>query len=197
MKKLKAFMIAICLPALGLSFDKLDDKYLTLFGDPQAFIQITQYFSMTCPHCLSLFKKDFKVIKEKYLDPKKAAWSFHPVPLDSLTIQLMDCLSKLNPSQKVIFLEALFDTIQVQDSPDIVLFLMQEAMKTFNHPIPELDQDDYIKQTPAFWDAFNFIKQEDRLAAVPAVEVNNVLYRREIPGQTFIEKQMQERVSHD
>jgi hypothetical protein len=192
MKKWKAFLIALCLPVLGFSFDKLDEKYVIVFGDEEAPVKITQYFSMTCPHCLSLFKKDFKAIKEKYLDTKKASWCFHPIPLDSLTIQLMDCLAKLTPRQKVILLEALFDTIQMQDNPDVVLFLMQEAMKTFSHPIPELDEKEYITKTQAFWDAFTFIKQEDRLDAVPAVEVNGYLYRREIPSQAFIEKQMQE-----
>ena len=195
MKTWKAFFVALCLPVLGFSLDKLDEKYLIVFGDPKAPVQITQYFSMTCPHCLSLFKKDFKVIKQKYLDTKKASWSFHPVPLDSLTVQVIDCLSKLNPRQKVILLEALLDTLQIQDGPEVVLFLIQEAMKTFSQPIVELDDKEYITKTQAFWDAFNFIKQEDHLEAVPAVEVDGVLYRKEIPDQAFIEKQMQVRLS--
>jgi hypothetical protein len=196
MKKWIAFLVALCLPMLGFSFEKLNEKYLTTFGDAQTSIHITQYFSMTCPHCLSLFKKDFKEIKTKYLDTKKASWTFHPVPLDSLTIQVMDCLSKLSSRQKVILLEALFDTLQVQDGSEVVLFLMQEAMKTFRHPIPELDEKEYITKTEAFWDAFAFIKQEDRLDAVPAVEINGIQYPREIPHQAFIEKQM-EKLSHD
>jgi hypothetical protein len=181
----------LLLPSLGLCFDKIDEKYLTVYGDSQAPIQVTQYFSMTCPHCLSLFKKDFKAIKNKYLDTKKICWTFHPVPLDSLTLQAMDCLSRLNATQKVIFLEALLDTLKVEDNPNVVLFLMQEAMKTFNQPIPNLDEQNYITNSQAFQDAFFFIKQEDRLDAVPAVEVNGVLFRRDIPDQSFIEKQVQ------
>lgn len=192
MKNWKVFLITFCLPVWGFSFDKLDEKYLIVIGDAEAPVKITQYFSMTCPHCLSLFKKDFKDLKENYLDTKKVTWTFHPVPLDSLTIQLMDCLSKLTQKQKVILFEALFDTIQMQDSSDVIIFLMQEAMKTFDHPIPELDEKIYITKTQAFWDAFNFIKQEDRLDAVPAIEVNHVLYRKEIPSRAFIEKHMQE-----
>ena len=191
MNKWKAFLFALCLPACGFSFDKLDEKYLITVGSPDSNVKIIQYFSMTCPHCISLFKKDFKTIKQKYLDTKKANWTFHPVPLDSLTVQLMDCLSKLNEKQKIILLEALFDTIQIQDNSEIVLFLMQEAMKTFDHPILNLDDKNYIIKTHAFNDAFNFIKQEDRLDAVPAVEIDKVLYRRDIPDQAFIEKHMQ------
>jgi len=191
MKNWKTLLLALCIPVCGFSLEKLDEKYLIKMGDPDSKVQIIQYFSMTCPHCLSLFKKDFQIIKEKYLDTKKASWIFHPIPLDSLTIQLMDCLSKLNPRQKEIFFEALFDTIIIQDGSDIVLFLIQEAMKTFNHPIPELDNKSYITKTQAFTDAFNYIRQEDRLDAVPAVEIDGILYRREIPDLTFIEKQMQ------
>ena len=194
MKNWKTLLLGLCLPICGFSLDHLNDKYLISIGDSHAKMQIVQYFSMTCPHCLSLFKKDFKVIKEKYLDTKKANWTFHPVPLDSLTVQMMDCLSKLDSKQKVILFEALFDTLTVQDGPDIVLFLMQEAMKTFNQPIPELDEKTYITKTEAFIDAFKFITQEDRLEAVPAVEIDGVLYRKEIPERSFIEKQMQERM---
>lgn len=192
-----ACLLALCFPVFGFSLDKLDEKYLVVYGDSKAPTQVNQYFSMTCPHCLSLFKKDFKTLKEKYLDTRKASWSFHPVPLDSLTIQLMDCLSKLTSRQKVILLEALLDTLEIQDGPEVVLFLMQEAMKTFQQPIPELDDKNYIIKTQAFQDAYNFIKQEDRLDAVPAVEVNGVLHRREIPNEAFIEKQICKRPSHD
>lgn len=193
----KAFLIILCFPVWGFSLEKLDEKYLIVFGDPQATIRVTQYFSLTCPHCLSLFQKDFKAIKDKYLETKKASWTFHPVPLDALTVQAMDCLSKLQPNQKVIFLEALLDTLQIQDNSEVVLFLMQEAMKTFNQPIPELDEKAYIIKTQAFQDAFNFIKQEDCLDAVPAVEVEGILYRKEIPDQGFIEKQMHLRLPHE
>ncbi|WP_042280645.1 thioredoxin domain-containing protein [Candidatus Protochlamydia sp. R18] len=198
MKKWKwnIFLLTLGLPMWGFSLDKLAEKYLIEFGDPQAPVQITEYFSMSCPHCLSLFKKDFKILKEKYLETKQAYWVFHPVPLDSLTVQTMDCLSKLTLKQKRTLLEALFDTLQVQDGPEVALFLLQEAMKLFDQPMPNLDEQAYIVQTEAFQAAFQFLKQEDRIKAVPSVEINAELYRQEIPNQAFIEKQMQARLSH-
>lgn len=191
----KALMLTLCFPVFGFSLEKLAEKYLISFGDSKAPMHITQYFSMTCPHCLTLFKNDFKTIKERYIDKKSMAWNFHPVPLDSLTVQLMDCLSRLSERQKVILLEALFDTLQIQDGPEVALFLMQEAMKTFDHPVPDLDKKEYIIKTQAFQDAFNFIKQEDHIDAVPSVEMKEILYRREIPNRAFIENHM--RSSHD
>ncbi len=104
----QALLLMVCgLSSEGFCLDKLDEKYLVTYGDAQASTQITQYFSLTCPHCLDLFKKDFKDLKNKYIDTKQIAWTFHPVPLDSLTVQAMECLSKLTPRQKSIFLEAL------------------------------------------------------------------------------------------
>ncbi|SPJ31865.1 unnamed protein product [Candidatus Protochlamydia amoebophila UWE25] len=108
----------------------------------------------------------------------------------------MDCLSKLTPKQKRTLLEALFDSLQVQDGPEVALFLLQEAMKLFDQPMPNLDEQAYIVQTEAFQAAFQFLKQEDRIQAVPSVEINAELYRQEIPNQAFIEKQMQARLSH-
>lgn len=193
MKKilLRGLIFMLCHSTAFLQgLDKLDEKYLVVFGDYQAENKVIQYFSFTCPHCLSLFKKDFKEIRDKYLSRKEMSWTFHPVPMDSLTVQAMDCLGKLSNRNKVIFLEALLDTIEIQDDPNVVVFLMQEAMKTFKQPIDDLNDEDYITNTKAFEDAFNFIKQEDVVHAVPAVEINGKLFRKEIPDKAFINKQM-------
>lgn len=174
----------------GSGIKKLDQKYLVRFGDPEAKIKIVQFFSMTCPHCLLLFKNDFRKIKEAYLETKEVSWVFHPVPLDSLTIQMMDCLSHLEGREKEIFLEAILETVQVQDDENVIIFLMQEAMNVFGNPIQNLDEQDYITNSEAFKDSFHFITQENRIDAVPAVEVNGILYRREIPDYKFIKKQL-------
>jgi protein-disulfide isomerase len=190
-------ILIIFFPFFCFSIEKLNEKYLIVFGDVKAPVQFTQYFSLACPHCLSLFKTDFKIIKEKYIDQKKALWIFHPVPLDSLTVQAMDCFSKLSEKQKRIFFEALFDTLHVQDGSEVVIFLMQEAMKTFHAPIEQLDDKEYIIQTQAFQDAFSFIKQEKGIDAVPAIEVDGILYRKSLPTQSFIDKQMHIRMSDE
>ena len=62
----------------GFCLDKLSENYLVRFGDPEAKVQIVQYFSFQCAHCLGLFRKDFQQIKNDYLDTGKASWVFHP-----------------------------------------------------------------------------------------------------------------------
>jgi hypothetical protein len=113
-----------------------------------------------------------------------------------LTIQAMECLSHLSNKQKIIFLEALLDTIQIEDDAGVVKVLMQEAMKALDHPISDLDNKSYITQTETFADAFAFVKQKDRINAVPAVEINDVLFRKEVPDLNFIQMAIQEN-SHE
>lgn len=192
MKKLplKAFILTLFIPIFGLSLEKLDQKYWIRLGHVDSPHEVIQYFAMTCPHCLSLFKKDFQLIKQKYIQTGRVSLAFHPVPLDSLTVQLMDCLSHLSEKQKIIFFEVLFDMIEVDYSSDTILLFMQEAMKKFEHPIPKLDEKDYIVATQAFKDAFNFIKQEDCIHAVPAIEMDKIFFDQQVPDLKFFEKQL-------
>jgi len=170
--------------------EKLHSDYLVTFGNSEAPTKIVEYFSFTCPHCLMLYKRDFAKIKEKYLDSEKVLWVFHPVPMDLLTVQAMDCLKKLSEREKRLFLEAILDVIPEDDSPTSVLF-MQKAMELFQKPLPDLQEKDYLSKTQAFQDAFLFIKQEDKIAAVPTIEINGKLLLKEIPEMAFIDKKMQ------
>ncbi|MFI5342789.1 MAG: thioredoxin domain-containing protein [Chlamydiales bacterium] len=173
----------------GYSLDKLSSDYLIAFGNPDSPIKIVQYFSFTCPHCLTLYRKDFHEVKTKYLET--VSWVFHPVPMDLLTVQAMDCLEKLSAREKRLFLESLLDVIPLDGSALSVLY-MQKAMELFEKPIKELQKKEYLSNTKAFQDAFLFIKQKDKINAVPSVEINDLLYANEIPDIAFIDKKVQE-----
>lgn len=106
---MKYFLINLLiffLPTHGFCLEKLDSSYLIKFGDPEAKVQIVQYFSFMCPHCLELFKKDFQEIRREYIDSGKLYWVFHPVPMDFLTVQAMDCLEKLSEKEKGSFYQS-------------------------------------------------------------------------------------------
>lgn len=187
---MKYFIISLLiffLPTHGFCLDKLNSDYLIKFGDPESKIQIVQYFSFMCPHCLGLFRKDFQEIKRGYIETGKACWVFHPVPMDLLTVQAMDCLEKLSEKEKRIFLTAIFEIMSFDDT-SLSLSYMQKAMEVFNKPIPDLKEKEYLSKTRAFQDAFQFLKQKEKIDAVPAVEINGELFLREIPSQEFIEK---------
>lgn len=181
---LGAFIIA-CSPAIAL--EKLSDKYLIGFGDPKAPLKVTEYFSFQCPHCIWIFQKDFDKIKRIFIEDERIYWVFHPVPRDLVTVQALHCLSQLNDTQKMIFLEALLDVAD-GDDPSITSQLMMKAMEVFDKPMPLLQEREFLEETEAFVDAFHFLKQKDQVDAVPTIEVNSQLYPEDVPDFEFIQK---------
>ena len=178
-------LLLFFLPTQGFSLEKLSSDYFITFGESESKVQIVQYFSFMCPHCLGLFRKDFQEIKREYIDSGKISWIFHPVPMDLLTVQAMDCLEKLSEKEKRIFLQAILEVMPLDDST-LSLSYMQKAMEIFNQPLPDLKEKEYLSKTRAFQEAFHFINQKEKIDAVPAIEINGELFLREIPSQEFM-----------
>jgi len=169
------------------AFEKLSDAYLVQYGNSQAELRIVQYFSFTCPHCVALFRKQFQQIKEDYIETGKVSWVFHPVPMDLLTVQGMDCLSKLSEREKKIFLEAILEELFI-DQPKLSLQLMQKGMEVLGKPIKELQEKAYLAETAAFHDSFHFLKQDQIIEALPSVDVNGKFLSAQVPDIDFIEE---------
>lgn len=74
------------------------------------------------------------------------------------------------------------------DDANLSLIYMQKAMEIFDKSLPDLKEKEYLSKTRAFQDAFQFLKQKEKIDAVPTVEINGELFLREIPSQEFIEK---------
>jgi hypothetical protein len=190
---MRYFLIALIisfLPYHAFSLEKLHSDYLVTFGNRESKVQIVQYFSFMCPHCLQLFKKDFQEIKNKYIENGQVTWIFHPVPMDLLSVQAMDCLEKLSEKEKRIFLRVILEMISFEDIALGVSY-MQKAMEIFNQSLPDLQKKEYLSNTRAFQDAFHFLKQKEKIEAVPIVEINGKLFLKDIPNQEFIEQQIQ------
>jgi len=190
MNKLLFLLLSFFLPIQGNCFEKLSSDYLIIFGNPEAPVKIVQYFSFTCPHCLSIYRDDFKTIKSKYIDTNQVTWTYHPVPMDFLTVQAMDCLEKLSDREKRIFLESIMDVMPLDDAKLTVCY-MEKAMELFEKPIKHLAEKDYLSKARAFQDAFLFIKQPDKINAVPTLEINDKLFLNDVPDIAFIDKQME------
>jgi hypothetical protein len=194
MKCLCSLLFLLCFPFQSFSLEKLNPDYLIMFGNPESKVQIVQYFSFMCPHCLELFREDFRKIQQEWLDNGKVSWIFHPVPMDLLTVQAMDCLEKLTEREKRIFLTVILDTIPANNVPLSVIY-MQKAMEIFNKPLPDLKEKEYLSKTRAFQDAFLFIKQKEKIEVVPVVEINEHLFLNEVPSREFIKKHLEDLLS--
>jgi hypothetical protein len=177
--------------ASSFAIDKLSSDYLVCYGKEDAPIEVVQYYSFTCPHCVALFRKQFQKIKENYIATGKLSWIFHPVPIDLLTVQAMDCLQKLSPREKKIFLEAILEEVLV-DNPKLSTLFLQKAMEVLGKPLPNLQEKEYLSDTAAFQDAFHFLKHEEKLEAVPSVEINGTFFGGQVPDIAFIEKVLSE-----
>ncbi len=185
------FALVLAFSSLLHSIEKLDDRYLISFGDKNASIQVVEYFSFMCPHCSALFKREFKDLKSNYLENNKIAFTFHPVPMDMLTVCAMECLSKLNEREKRAFLEVLLQESEGEDSK-VMIALMKRAMEVFEKPIPQLDDRSYLEESETFQNAFVFLKQDEQIIGIPTFEVNGKFYAEQPPSLVLLEKIMKE-----
>lgn len=167
---------------------KMPSHYQISYGDVESPIQITEYFSLSCPQCIKTFRKDFPTLKRKYLREGKVYFQFHIGSSDVLTLQALACLEKLGPVEKTLFFEALLENMH---HPDQGAYLMQKIMVSFGHSIPLLDEAAFLERTDAFKAAQAYIKEPDRVREFPTVEINGILYD-EMPTFRFIEEKINE-----
>lgn len=167
-----------------IDFKKLDSKYCITYGNPKAPVRICEFFSFRCPHCVKLFKEDFEDIKTKLIDSGDVFFVFHPIPQDLCTIQAMICLEQLGEKEKQLFLEVLIEEVMPADQELMAKFMIT-AMKVFKKPLPQLDDRNFLEGHPAFNEVFHFLKQE-KILAVPTVEINGQLFPKEVPSYQFI-----------
>jgi len=151
-------------------FEKIPEEYCVTYGDDNSPIEVIQYYSFSCPHCVSLFRSDFPEIKRKYLEAGNIKYTFHPVPADLSTVQAMICLKNLDPTKKRLFLEVLLEEVDVE-LPEFTPILMKKAMEVLDNPIEQLDDDEFIKESQAFKEAYRFIAQEDKPTIVPSLQI--------------------------
>lgn len=149
------------------AFEKLDTKYQIHMGDPDAPVKVVEYFSLSCPTCLEWFLSDFEGIQRDYLDTHRVSWTFHPVPADLRTLQLMVSLAEKRAEEKPQFLREEFERIAKS--------LQRESY----------DMEALVKNQ-AFQDAICFLKQEDVITLLPTLEIDGKIYD-EIPTRKSLD----------
>ena len=56
-------------------------------GDPDAELNLVEYFSLTCPHCARFHAETYPKLKEKYIDTGKMRMEFRDFPLDQWALR--------------------------------------------------------------------------------------------------------------
>lgn len=161
---------------LCFSFNSLSESYCVRYGSADASVQVREYFSFDCPHCIAIFREYFYELEEAFVANGHASYEFHPVPMDLATVQAMICLSQLNDEEKKVFLEALLMELSPGNG-DVAVLLMKKAMEFLGHPVPDLGDMGFVSGTQAYEDAFGFISQADCVKAVPNLEINQSMHQ--------------------
>lgn len=181
------FVLSFLFPNFMSAQEKLEDKYLVSFGDSEAEVTVTEYFSLSCAHCIHLFNRDFQKIKEDYIETGILRWDFHVVPLTEVDVWAMICMENLNESEKRVFLESTLAEFE-NVNKEMACALMKKAMEFFKTPIPQIGQSDYLSQSDAFKKAFVFIQQNE-VESLPSIEIDGELFA-EIPGENLIDRKI-------
>ncbi len=80
-------------------------------GPADASVTITEYASMTCPHCAAFDKAVFPKIKSEYIDTGKVRYVFREFPLDikaAAGSMLARCIAKDDSSKYFTVVDLLF-----------------------------------------------------------------------------------------
>ena len=177
-----------CLLNSVYALKPMDDEFLIHYGNPQAPLKVIEYFSFSCPHCVTVFK-DFPKIKEEFIDQDLIYFTFQPMPKDLTTVRALHCLSLLNTQEKQIFLEALFEFLEKnQEDSDRICHVMQDFLSCFSKQTLALDNKTYLKESPIMQKAFDYISQKDQIKALPATEINGFLFAAEVPSYAFFKQ---------
>jgi protein-disulfide isomerase len=77
-------------------------------GDANAKVTVTEWFSLTCPHCAAFSRQSLPQIRKDIIDTGKARLVFADFPLDQVALMAAVVARSLPPERYVPFVEALF-----------------------------------------------------------------------------------------
>ena len=99
-----------------------------VIGSPTAPITITEYASMSCPHCAAFGENVFPMLRSKYIDTGKVRFVFREFPLDikaAAASMLARCIARDDPEKYLGAVEILFkqqDRLMAQ-TKDTLMFI--------------------------------------------------------------------------
>ncbi len=97
-------------------------------GSPKAPITITEYASMSCPHCAAFGENVFPMLRSKYIDTGKVRFVFREFPLDikaAAASMLARCIAKDDSEKYLGAVEILFKQQQslMEQTKDTLKFI--------------------------------------------------------------------------
>jgi len=97
-------------------------------GSPKAPVTITEYASMSCPHCAAFGENVFPMLRTRYIDTGKVRFVFREFPLDitaAASSMLARCVAKDDSEKYLAVVEILFKQLDrlMAQTKDILTFV--------------------------------------------------------------------------
>ena len=77
-------------------------------GRPDAPLQVTEFYSLTCPHCAAFAQETFPRIKTTLIDTGRLRWIYGEFPLDRVALMASQVALSLPPERYEPFVKVLF-----------------------------------------------------------------------------------------
>ena len=148
-------------------------------GAENAPVTITEYSSMSCPHCAAFGQNVFPMLRSKYIDTGKVRFVFREFPLDikaAAASILARCIGKDDPEKYLGAVEMLFklqDQLMARTKDTLIYVGKQHGMSEDDVKTCEEDQ--------AQFDRLNadqqYAVQEVKIAATPTFFVNGMRFQ--------------------
>ena len=148
-------------------------------GSATAPITITEYSSMSCPHCAAFGQNVFPMLRSKYIDTGKVRFVFREFPLDikaAAASILARCIGKDDSEKYLGTVETIFklqDRLMAQTKDTLMYVGRQHGMSEQDVETCEKDQAQFDKLTADQ----QYAVQELKVTATPTFFFNGVRFQ--------------------
>lgn len=148
-------------------------------GPETAPITITEYSSLTCPHCAAFGQNVFPMLRSKYIDTGKVRFVFREFPLDvkaAAAAILVRCIGKGDSEKSLAAVEILFklqERLMVQTKDTLFYVGKMHGMSVEEVETCEKDQTQFDKLNADQ----QYAAQQLRVTSTPTFFINGVRFQ--------------------
>jgi protein-disulfide isomerase len=159
-------------------------------GSPDAPITITEYSSMTCPHCAAFSQNVLPMLRSKYIDSGKVRFVFREFPLDikaAAASILARCIGNGDAEKYLGAVEIMFklqDRLLAQTKDTLLYVGKQYGMSEQDVATCEQDQAQFDKLTADQ----QYAVQQLKVTSTPTFFLNGVMFRGSMPFEELEER---------
>ena len=159
-------------------------------GSETAPVTVTEYSSLTCPHCAAFGQNVFPMLRSKYIDAGQVRFVFREFPLDikaAAASILARCIGKSEPEKYLGAVEMLFklqDRLVAQTKDTLFYVGKMHGMSVEDVETCEKDQTQFDKLNADQ----QYAAQELKVTSTPTFFINGVRLQGALSFEEFEER---------